>query len=245
MSICCICSQQCGKPHLSCDFCKLPMHIKCLDLSDTELRVLTSTKSIHLKVSCNKCRSVADSLAEIKSLMTEFQTSFDKRLKLLENSNMSGQLSAPQKEELIEECVDRSIRAANVIVFNVPESKDNNDVDQVNDVLEQIDPSAVACPDDVTRFGKSTQNKPRPIKITFRKTEMAKMVLRKSSTLKGTKFSNIIISNDRTPAQQEYYRNLKIELTERINNGENLTIKYLNKFLKLCRYQELPTTIVF
>lgn len=98
MSVCCICSHSCGKPHLSCDLCKLPMHNKCLDLSDSELRVITATKSTHIKVFCNKCRTVSDSLGEIKTMMAELQASFDQKLKLLESQIKEKHLSELQKK---------------------------------------------------------------------------------------------------------------------------------------------------
>lgn len=57
MSNCCHCHQPCGRPHLSCDSCKAPVHNKCLDLTEAELRVITSTKSTNLKILCNQCKN--------------------------------------------------------------------------------------------------------------------------------------------------------------------------------------------
>lgn len=111
----------------------------------------------------------------------------------------------------------------------IQESVDCDDVNTANDILELIDLSAVVCPDEVFRIGNFIPEKDRPLKLTFKRVEMAKLVLRKSPILKKTKFSKIILSSDKTRLQQQYYRNLKNELTERINNGENnIMIKYIN-----------------
>lgn len=229
MSICCHCLQSCNRPYKSCDSCHMPIHSKCLDLSESELKIITSSKSTHLKIFCNRCKSTLNSINDLKSLITELQRTVDQKLQTIEDSISNAKLNLLDKEEIIQEAVERSIRSYNVILYNVPEKKDVNDTDIANDILECIDSAAVVSPEDVVRIGKSDTKKQRPLKLSFKKVDMAKLVLRKSSALKNSQFNKIMVSSDKTRQQQEYFRNLKNELNVRRRNGENnCVIKFLN-----------------
>lgn len=234
MANCCHCFQQCGQPHISCDSCKMPMHNRCLDLSENELRVITASKSTHLKVFCNRCKATLNLMNEMKAMISDLQTSIDARLCNVEKLLNTGSINLELKEEIIQESVQRALRASNVVLFNVPENPNIQDVDSANDILECIDESVVVYPDDVLRIGKLIPNKPRPLKLSFKKPETAKLVLRKSAALKNTQHRNIYINSDKTQSQQQYYRNLKEELNARKSNGEpNLVIKYVNDIPKI------------
>lgn len=233
MANCCHCFQACGKPHLSCDACKSPIHNKCLDLTDSELRTITSSKSPYIKIVCNQCRSSLDNINEMKLVINSLKTSMDSRLKKIEDFINSSQVEQHlQQENIIQEAVERSLRAKNVILYNVPEGTE--DCILANDILECIDLSLVVSPDDVIRVGKINEKKPRPIKLTCKNLETAKLVLRKGSALKNSKFSKIFVNSDKTRQQQEYYKNIKNELNLRKDNGENnITIKYVNGIPKI------------
>lgn len=215
-----------------CDSCTLPLHLKCLSLSEEEFKLLSGPRSRNIKLVCSRCVVSLNATSEIKSLISELKTSIETRLSNLEASLKSPMSVAPtQSENIIQESVNRAIRASNVIMANVPEDSETPDIKVVNDILEKIDPNAFAYPEDVCRIGRiTTPNKPRLIKIKFRKIETAKLVLRKSSTLKQIpELKNVSIRSDKTPMQITYFKNIKTELKQRLDEGErNLKIKYIN-----------------
>lgn len=229
MSYCCHCFQLCNQPHIICNSCERPLHNKCTSLSDSELRVITSTKSTNLKLFCNQCKTTMSSLQQMKALISELQSSVERRLEKIEHLIGQNKLEPLHREELIQESVERTLRASNVIMYNVPENNGVRDVDIANDILECIDPTAVVVPEDVLRLGKPIPNKARPLRLRFTRIEMAKLVLQKQSALKNSKFSHVRLNNDKTRLQQEYYRNVQTEFKTRKENGEtNIRLKFIN-----------------
>lgn len=89
----------------------------------------------------------------------------------------------------------------------------------------------------IVRFGKP--NKPagsRPLKITFANEEDASRFF--FGVIKSNKSSqvlqNITVSKDRTWRERQYYKKLKDELRERIEQGEkDLVIKYVKDVPKI------------
>lgn len=165
----------------------------------------------------------------MKNMVLELQSSVENRLGKIESLFHTSQNDILQRESIIQESVERALRASNVILYNVPEKNDVKDVDIANDILECVDPSAVVCPDNVSRIGKQNRHGSRPLRLTFAKVDTAKMVLRKRYVLKNSNFNKVVIANDQTRLQQEYHKSLQRELNMRKSNGEhNLTIKYIN-----------------
>nr|CAI5842327.1 unnamed protein product [Callosobruchus analis] len=82
------------------------------------------------------------------------------------------------------------------------------------------------------RVGKlnAQQNRPRPLKIYFSDSLIAKFLLRHSRLLKNSAgYNNISIKDDKTIAEREKLKMLRYELNNRTQRGEtNLTIKYTN-----------------
>jgi hypothetical protein len=175
-------------------------------------------------------------VSEVKTMINDLKQSFDSRFENLESLIKSNALQTlDQKEDTINESVERSIRSCNVVLYNVPESTSDDDFNLANDILEVLDPSLAVMPDDVSRIGNSKGNKPRLLKIRFKNADMARLCLRKKSVLLGNKnFSKIYISDDKTKQQQSYLKQLRDELADRVGKGENnLTIKYVNKTPKI------------
>lgn len=165
---------------------------------------------------------------ELKNIFAEMQSSFDKRLKSIEDAIKAPKFQVFEKEELIQESVERTLRACNVILTNVPENTEVPDVIIANGILECIDTAIVASPENVMRIGKPIQNKPRLLKVRFKNVETARQVLRKKSALKASQFPNVVIRDDKTPRQLTHLKQLRMELHNRNNNGENLTIRYIH-----------------
>lgn len=126
--------------------------------------------------------------------------------------------------------MERSWKASNVILTNVPENAETSDVTLANDILEAIDPKAVVFPDDVKRLGKVVNGRSRLLQLSFKKVETAKLILRKRDVLKNHhKFKGIGVREDRTKQQIDYMNCLREELNNRRSQGESgITIKYKN-----------------
>jgi hypothetical protein len=219
-----------------CHGCKLQLHVDCLTLTEIEKKVLPSLRSNNIKIFCNRCNVTISAVSEVKTMINDLKQSFDSRFENLESLIKSNALQTlDQKEDTINESVERSIRSCNVVLYNVPESTSDDDFNLANDILEVLDPSLAVMPDDVSRIGNSKGNKPRLLKIRFKNADMARLCLRKKSVLLGNKnFSKIYISDDKTKQQQSYLKQLRDELADRVGKGENnLTIKYVNKTPKI------------
>ena len=168
------------------------------------------------------------------------QSSFGKRLELIEEAVRTPKLRMSEQEEVIRESVERTLRVSNIIVANVPENPQISDVDIANDILECIDPSAVVSPEHIMRIGKPAGNKPRLLKLKFRNPETARMVLRKKAVLKSSRYSNVSIRDDKTPKQMSYLKQLQGELHRKNNDGQKFTIKYIHGIPQITEIPQAP-----
>lgn len=136
--------------------------------------------------------------------------------------------------------MERSIRANNVVLFNIVEKDGVSDVEKVNDALAIIDPSLVALPENIFRIGKKDGSKCRPIRVRFKYPEQARLCLRKKSSLMASdEFSRVAIQDDKTPSQLNFLQELRNDLKTRLDSGEtNLTIKYKNRVPQIVTSQK-------
>ncbi|KAH0814758.1 hypothetical protein GEV33_008033 [Tenebrio molitor] len=161
-----------------CDCCKMRMHYRCTDLTDDDINFLRRSKSTQITILCKSCKSGLSSVRDLKLNIESLQLSLNQRLSAIETAIKSPVISKDQKEEIIRESVERSLRAANIILANVPESSNDQDVTVANDILECIDPSAIVSPENVTRIGKKVPNHPRLLKLKLKDVDMARMNVR-------------------------------------------------------------------
>ena len=82
------------------------------------------------------------------------------------------------------------------------------------------------------RLGKHSKDVCRPLKVTFSNPEIVIHYLSKRHILKD-QFNKISMSADRTLKQREYLKQLRNEVSEKISNGHNCRIKYLNGIPKI------------
>lgn len=138
-------------------------------------------------------------------------------------------------DEMMAEFTERQKRARNVIVFGVPESRNDNnaerriaDKDWVDRVFSYLGASPVIS--SVSRLGTIAENKRRPLKVVLQSDEYVRTVLQKSKNLRGhQEYSNIYVSSDQTPRQQRLYRSVRDQLRERTARGEsNLKIRMVS-----------------
>jgi hypothetical protein len=103
----------------------------------------------------------------------------------------------------------------------------NQDCLEIRKIISTITPEAI--PQKIIRIGKPNSPNTRPLKVSLSNDLIAKEVLRNKNKLINSDLPrSISISDDKTPKQLEYLKNLRTELQLRRDNGEdNITIKYV------------------
>lgn len=148
----------------------------------------------------------------------------------LKNPLSSEQHRPLTSEDTIRELHERFNRSKNVIIAGLSEQHSSDadesfskDEREVTAILSTIVPD---CPKPIkiARIGKYVPEKCRMIKVCFGSQEIAMTLLRNKSKCS----KKVKIFSDQTPSQQRFLNDLKVELTRRMDNGEqDLKIKYL------------------
>jgi hypothetical protein len=159
-------------------------------------------------------------------------------------------LSSLQFEEVTSEAVERIIRAKNVIIYGVPESsgtaeqRQTKDAAEIQKIISAITPEAI--PQKIICIGKPNSSNTRPLKVSLSNDLIAKEVLRNKNKLINSDLPrSISISDDKTPKQLEYLKNLRTELQLRRDNGEdNITILICERNSFYYRVKKVETAVV-
>lgn len=175
--------------------------------------------------------------ALVRSINNKLE-SFDARLSKLE-SQLKDNNNTPS-ERLFEDCVQEALyrlkKSNNLIVVGLPEptgsNADEKDREAATELIAKIDPAATLT--SVRRLGTPRNNHSRLTMLSVSCNDSVKTLLRKKNKLIGTKYSKIKLREDQTRHQLDYLKQLRIQLQERVGNGEQLTIKYI---------QNLPTIV--
>lgn len=146
------------------------------------------------------------------------------------------------QEELITKISDRQRRANNVIVYNLPESDPDVEIDRKNaDVLKFIDTIGkdVVSTTSVKksqRLGKSDPAKTRPLLITLNSTDEVANILRHCRTK-----DRIYVNRDLTVRQRNIAYAVRSEFKHRKEQGEDdVKLKYTNGMPRIVKNQPLP-----
>lgn len=171
-------------------------------------------------------------LSNENKMLKEKMNVLENKYDLLEKKMSTSQTSTDQI--LISEIMDRQSRSCNLIIFNLPESKEDSqstitDNAQLVTIFSAMEtnPSKFTC----HRLGKpnsSTENKSRPLKVVLSNTIDVFTLLRSQAKLRNSpNWSNIRLASDRTSMQRDHMKNLREQLQKRRDNGEkDLIIKY-------------------
>lgn len=111
-------------------------------------------------------------------------------------------------------------RSKNVVIFGLEEVNEENTAKAAEKVLESINlkPKITSA----NRFGRMQENKTRPIRVSFEKSETVHDVLKTSKSLKTTdEFRRVYISVDRSEEQQARHRELVKTLQKKIAEHPN------------------------
>ncbi|KAK6168349.1 hypothetical protein SNE40_020903 [Patella caerulea] len=151
------------------------------------------------------------------------------------SNELANDLSSMVRDQ-IEENNERRRRDANIMIFNLPESKaDNPDLRKTDDegslweILDVINSPQVDFTS-IIRIGIRQPNKTRPLKlILLNPTDRRKIFDacrdNRDKLLHHKVFSNVIITRDYTPKQREENKNLREEVRKRREAGEKVRIR--------------------
>lgn len=191
---------------------KITSHSSLLGQHETKINCLEQTVSELI----SGRDSLQAKVVKIETSMPEFNCP-------ISNSAVAAELVAAESTE-------RFRRSHNLIVRFLPEADaDNstNDIETIKEVLEHVVGGSSENIVSISRLGKTSNPKPRPIRIIFKNTLTPISLLRNGTRLRCTRFSRIKLEDDKTPSQVKYLQSLRDELKTRLDAGEkNITIKY-------------------
>ena len=108
-------------------------------------------------------------------------------------------------------------------------------VDVLTALQPDLNPMQITC----HRLGRHnpSNSRPIPIKVVLEKERDVINIIRNSGKLKSIEqYQNISVSYDRTPRQLAQYKQVRQELLERIDKGENnIKLRYVNGVPKIQR----------
>lgn len=192
----------------------------------------------------------------INDLSSAIETISTKLAKLdAENAQLRTELSHLKNKEstylndssaanIINEINEQTIRANNLIMYNVNESLSKNIETRIKDDTVAVynffskDEHITSNIKKIIRIGKLSSTKTRPIKIIFNNNNIPKTILTSFDKYKDNN-PNVKVKSDLTELQRNYLNKLYRELNERKNNGENnLSIKYIRNIPQIVTLNE-------
>lgn len=204
---------------ISCDGCDRQIHVACAGLNTHELKVMTLRGGKRtLKYYCDECQQ---GVRLVPKLLNKIDA-LEERINMLSNQTVMNTDSRTENL-FVEELMERQSRASNILVFNLPESnQDNNNVEKILYDLIQENVTITES----ARIGKKNKKGIRALKITLPNQSVAtKIITAKKDKIKP---KNIYISADLTKSQRDHLNNLKEELRTRRENGEeDIVIRYV------------------
>ena len=127
-------------------------------------------------------------------------------------------ITATQVKAAVKSAVKDDDRRKAVMVFGLEESADEVVREKVRDVLSTSCSTAPPFFSDCHRVGGVQAGSVRPVKVTFHSSETAASVLRNGKNLRGTRFSRVFMSPDRTREEREERKHLVSQLREKVRS---------------------------
>ena len=188
--------------------------------------------------------SVKDIEVTVKNIMKEENMTYADVTKKLVSKLEKESVSKPSVEvkdvqNAVADCLEQEKRRRNIVVFNVPELEKHLSVDEqaVNDSKQIVELIMEGLklkihPEKVTRMGRQKEGKIRPVVVTLQDEGEKWELLRMAKMLRdaGNRFERIYIAPDLSPAEQLRDKNLRKEMKERREAGEDVVI-YKNKVI--------------
>ncbi|KAF6201657.1 hypothetical protein GE061_004050 [Apolygus lucorum] len=203
-----------------------------MDKSLTEVNnrissLVTDVNSLHQEVSELRDSNVVARLNDVEERITQI------------SSGPLAVLARPPVDagEILAELEDRRRRSSNIMLYGVLESTSGriadrieHDSQNVRSIVDSVKPEHAESIVRVNRVGKPPKdNNPRPLRVVTRSPDVATGIL---VGFRSAAPGGVSASADRTELQRSQMANLRKELerqmTERQNEGKDVTIKYVN-----------------
>ena len=215
------------------------LDIKTL-IESTKTEILHTVKNEHAKLN----DVIASLLSRMESLENK-NAELEQRCKRLEETN--AQLTqrkedeVPSEEKLafvLSECEERKQRENNLIFSGIGEETDGTvherrtrDEEKVKNILTHLKLEDVS-PLSVSRIGKTTNGKPRLLRVQMKSASLKKRALAVSKTLRSSdSYRQVYINPDYTKNEQEIQKKLREELKKLRASGEDVII-FRGKIIK-------------
>eukprot|EP00116_Pleurobrachia_bachei_P013608 sb/3473870/ len=105
-------------------------------------------------------------------------------------------------------------RSANLMVYGLVESDNSTDTDKLKELFQHLDEAPVLS--EVSRLGRRSDERVRPVRVVLRSRETARTILAKSAQLRDSEtFQSVYISPDRTVEERTERRDLVAKLREK------------------------------
>ena len=170
-----------------------------------------------------------DSKADAKDItvLSERVMVLEKQLTDLRSSNLESKTTVRETvtAELREQS-DIKSRKRNVMISDLPEQGDRQkDITLISELFNTICSDKVFDIQNVIRIGKTSEHRPRQLKVTLKNENDKRQLLRNATKLRGLgdqhKFKKIYVNPDRTRAQDKESKNLLLILKENIRLQPN------------------------
>lgn len=235
--------KNCGKCNqgeaFACDSCKKFLCAQCAELTASEAKCLQLKGKRRLIFLCSDCEGgfwkVPVLIKEVNELKEQICALKEQLNEYISKSKQNSEtpvipVSTTQNNvtEICEELHERQVRASNVIIMNINESKMENQKARIEEdtmrVKEVIESTGIVVENiKIYRLGKYTEERTRPIKVILPDPNIAFTILKNRSKVK-----NVLIFSDKTKLQQNYYKQIKNKVNEINQNGGNKMIRYIN-----------------
>lgn len=146
----------------------------------------------------------------------------------------------PNPLKTIREINEMESRKRNLMVFGCVEHETeeaNNDEKIIKEIIQEASPVADTTRIRVSRVGRPSPNKIRPIRVIMSSPQEVRNIFFKAKTIiKNKKFERLALGMDKTPQELAEYKALRAEMNERMKKGEkNLKIKYFRDVPKIIK----------
>lgn len=178
-----------------------------------------------------KLESLTSRITDVEATVTSIQKSHAKIISEIETVKKET-LSACEAscKMTMSEIDGRLSRMNNIVIRGLPEvdgtvsERIRHDLDSVQKIMHVIEPNASIAVSDAKRLGKPSKDRARLLRVSLPSGCCKQQILRKARSLRNTSFKDVFIQPDLTKVQQAVERDLRKELVDRRQRGEDVVI---------------------
>lgn len=200
-----------------------------------EIKSLLENLKIDLKSEINKVNDKIEALFKRLDVTDDKVRALEDRCHTLEEDlkNKSKIYSGPDPEAVLREAEERHKRRKYVVLSGIPEhltgSVDDRSIKDnqiVGEIMKELGVAQMAL-EEIARVGPIRSTRPRILRCKCKKVEDKLSILKAARKLRNSvRFKSVYINADRTLQQRNVHKNLRMELQNRREAGEDVMIHY-------------------